>query len=340
MVDKIRFFKEQFGKLTYKYWDLVFHRPAKTSRDTLLKHKVCYVFLHDIEGNVLARGEIAPIIGLSCENWSQIDEAIREWIVGDFSNADKWPSSVHAAIDMLWQDIFPGPYPKSCLINGLVWMNQIDAMHKEAIEKHQQGFQCIKLKVGALHFEDELNLIKALRNEFGSDVTLRLDANGAWKANEAISKLDKLSKWKIHSIEQPIAAQQWDAMRELTRNSPIPVALDEELIGVDGVDMNNLLTTIKPHYLVIKPSLHGGFEKATSWIKAAENGGVDWWATSALESNVGLSHIYRWLGLFENELPQGLGTGHLYINNWNSPLELKGQQMEWNKLMNWKAPWN
>ena len=340
VVDKVCFFKKQFSQLTFKHWDLVFHRPAKTSRNTMLQHKVCYVFLHDNHGSVVAMGEIAPIIGLSAETWIQINDAIQDWINGDFTNASKWPSSIQSAIDMLWQDLFPKPYPKHCLINGLVWMNEIDAMYHEAIEKRRQGFTCIKIKVGALHFDDELNLIKALRNQFGYDVTVRLDANGAWKPEEAMRKLDALSKWNIHSIEQPIAAQQWQAMGTLSKNSPIPIALDEELIGVDLVNRDLLLEAIAPQYLVIKPSLHGGLDSSTKWIQSAQIMGVDWWATSALESNVGLSHIYRWLGQFNNPLHQGLGTGHLYKNNWDSPLQLNGQTMEWNNLLSWKAPWN
>jgi len=340
VVDKIRFIKEQFGQLSFKHWNLVFHRPAKTSRNTMLDHQVCYVFLKNEHGQVVARGEIAPIIGLSKETWSQIEDAIQDWINGEFSQAAHWPSSIHAAIDMLWQDLFPQPFPAHCLINGLVWMNDIDAMYKEALEKHQQGFNCIKLKVGALNFDDELDLIKALRNQLGSDVTLRLDANGAWTPNEAMSKLEALSKWNIHSIEQPIAARQWQALRGLCKNSPFPIALDEELIGIPSLEMQDVLKEIEPQYLVIKPSLHGGLDKSSLWIQAAEQRGIQWWATSALESNVGLSHIYRWLGQFNNPLPQGLGTGHLYTNNWESPLELQGESMNWNNLSNWKEPWN
>ncbi len=340
MVDKVCFFKEQFGQLTFKHWNLEFHRPAKTSRDTMFQHRVCYVFLHSDHGTLVAKGEIAPIIGLSLETWNQIDAAIHDWVNGDFAHASEWPSSVIAAIDMLWQDLFPEPYPQHCLINGLVWMNDINEMYLEAIQKRQQGFDCIKIKVGALNFDDELNLIKTLRNKLGSDFTLRLDANGAWLADEAMIKLDALSQWNIHSVEQPIAVNQWQAMRDLSKNSPIPIALDEELIGVNAVHAAQLLKEIEPQYLVIKPSLHGGLDRASNWIKAAESNGIGWWATSALESNVGLSHIYRWLGNFNNSLPQGLGTGHLYVNNWGSPLQLNGQFMEWNNFLKWKAPWS
>ncbi len=306
----------------------------------MLQHRVCYVFLHDEQGNVMAKGEIAPIIGLSIESWDQIEAAIQEWLRGEFSQADQWPSSLHAAIDMLWQDLFPKPFPQHCLINGLVWMNDLVSMHHEAIEKYKQGFRCIKIKVGALNFEDELSLIRSLRNQFGSDVILRLDANGAWKPSEAMTKLDALSKWSIHSVEQPIATEQWKDMRELSKNSPIPIALDEELIGVELMNIENVINEIEPQYLVIKPSLHGGLDRSIQWIQAAENKGIQWWATSALESNVGLSHIYRWLGQFHNALPQGLGTGHLYTNNWESPLQLNGEYMEWNNALNWKEPWN
>jgi o-succinylbenzoate synthase len=340
VVDKISFFKEQFRELTFKFWNLVFYRQARTSRNILREHQVCYVFLKNELGQIVARGEVAPIIGLSSENWSQINEALYEWENGDFSRACHWPSSVHAAIDMLWQDLFPNEIPKNLLINGLVWMNDVESMYNEALAKFNQSFRCIKLKVGALNFEEELNLIRLLRNQFGSDITLRLDANGAWKAEEAIIKMEALSKWNIHSIEQPIEARQWHEMSSLCKNSPIPIALDEELIGVGVDSMKDLLNEIEPQFLVIKPSLHGGLETSTKWIQASEQKGIQWWATSALESNVGLSHIYRWLGQFSNPLPQGLGTGHLYTNNWDSPLHLIGEYMHWNKNIAWREPWN
>jgi len=340
MVDKVSFFKEQFGQLNVKHWELLFKRPARTSRNTLLHHRVGYVWLNDDIGRVVARGEIAPIVGLSAESWSQIESAIHSWKNGDFQGVNQWPSSVKAAIDMLWQDLFPTPIPEQCLINGLIWMNEAKSMYLEALEKHQEGFRCIKLKVGALDFQEELKLIQSLRNQWGNDVVIRLDANGAWRPDEALEKLETLSHWNIHSIEQPIASGQWKAMRQLTQNSPIPIALDEELIGVGPQQMAELLDETKPQFLVIKPSLHGGFESANAWIDSAEKRGMDWWATSALESNVGLSHIYRWLGNFKNQLPQGLGTGHLYTNNWVSPLTLNGQFMSWNRQQEWRAPWS
>jgi O-succinylbenzoate synthase len=340
MVNKVRFFKEQFGELTIKHWNLDFKRPARTSRDVLTQHHVCYVFLHDSAGSVIARGEIAPIIGLSTESWDDVEKAIQSWMNGEFQDIHAWPSAVKAAVDMLWQDLFPSSIPKLCLINGLVWMNEVEAMFHEAMEKYHQGFRCIKLKVGSLDFADELSLIQSLRSRFGSDVVIRLDANGAWKLEEAISKLEALSQWNIHSIEQPIAANQWESMRFLSEHSPIPIALDEELIGREVADIDRILAVCQPEYLVIKPSLHGGFDMADEWIRAAQKRGIDWWATSALESNVGLSHIYRWLGNYQNDLPQGLGTGHLYTNNWDCPLQLNGQIMGWNAQQSWRAPWN
>jgi o-succinylbenzoate synthase len=340
VADKISFFKEQFSQLTFRNWDLVFKRPAKTSRNTLLKHRVCYVFLHDAKGSVMAKGEIAPIIGLSLESWDDIEKTIQDWNRGDFHDAANWPSSVKAAIDMLWQDLFSTTIPTRQKINGLVWMNEIDAMFQEAINKFKAGFQCIKLKVGALNFDDELILIQKLRSEFGSDITLRLDANGAWTPQEALSKLDALSHWNIHSIEQPIAARKWKEMQHLCKNSPIPIALDEELIGVSGNAMNQLLSEIAPQYLVLKPSLHGGLDGAAQWIHCAQQYNINWWATSALESNIGLSHIYRWVSGYQNPIPQGLGTGHLYINNWQSPMELNGEWMSWNDKLSWMEPWS
>jgi o-succinylbenzoate synthase len=340
VADKICFFKEQFSHLSFKHWNLVFKRPAKTSRNTLLEHRVCYVFLHDANGHIMAKGEIAPIVGLSAESWDQIEHVIEDWRNGVFLESENWPSSVKAAIDMLWQDLFPTIIPERQKINGLIWMNEIEAMHLEAISKFNEGFQCIKLKVGALNFNEELRLIQRLRNELGTDITLRLDANGAWSAQEALLKLEALSQWNIHSVEQPIAAKQWEEMRYLCENSPIPIALDEELIGISRSEMNHLLTEIKPHYLVLKPSLHGGLEGASQWIHCAQQYNINWWATSALESNIGLSHIYRWLGGYQNPLPQGLGTGHLYTNNWQSPLQLNGEWMTWDEKLSWKEPWS
>ena len=213
---------------------------------------------------------------------------------------------------------------KKLPINGLVWMDARDEMIRQVDEKLDAGFDCIKLKIGALDFEDELEVLKHIRTE-SSEVTLRLDANGAFSTNEVLSKLKRLAEFRIHSIEQPIAPRQEVAMRLLTDKSPIPVALDEELIGV--ADSRTLLESIRPQYIVLKPTLLGGLRQTADWISVAQSLGIGWWVTSYLESNVGLNAIAQFVGNYDVVLPQGLGTGKLYENNVESRLRIEGGEL-------------
>ena len=205
-------------------------------------------------------------------------------------------------------------------INGLVWMDTKEEMIRQVDEKLEAGFACIKLKIGALDFEEELEVLKHVRSE-SSDVTLRLDANGAFSTNEVLGKLRQLAEFNIHSIEQPIAPMQPVAMRLLTDKSPISIALDEELIGV--TDKRNLLESLRPQYIVLKPTLLGGFRQTAEWISIAESLKINWWITSYLESNVGLNAIAQFVGNYDVTLPQGLGTGVLYENNIESGLRIE-----------------
>ncbi len=209
-------------------------------------------------------------------------------------------------------------------INGLVWMNSFETMLAEARKKIQQGFSTIKLKVGSLDWEEELFLIRTLRSEFSPEkITLRVDANGAWNFGEALEKMQQLSAFSIHSVEQPIPPGRIQDMAKLCKESPLPVALDEELIGKpEDSHKYHILEEIQPAYIVLKPTLLGGLGQTHHWIKIAEEMGIDWWITSMLESNIGLNAIAQFAARYHPLLPQGLGTGGLYINNFDSPLEV------------------
>ncbi|MDB2606990.1 o-succinylbenzoate synthase, partial [Zobellia sp.] len=207
-------------------------------------------------------------------------------------------------------------------INGLIWMGEESFMHEQIAQRLEDGFRCIKMKIGAINFDSEIALLSSIREKYdASEIELRVDANGAFSPEDALQKLDVLSKFSLHSIEQPIKSGQFKVMGDLCSSTPLPIALDEELIGVFDVTKKELLLqTIKPQYIILKPSLIGGFKGCKEWIDIAERMNVNWWVTSALESNIGLSAIAQWTYALNNPLPQGLGTGSLYTNNFDSPL--------------------
>ncbi|MCM1021489.1 MAG: o-succinylbenzoate synthase [Muribaculum sp.] len=225
-------------------------------------------------------------------------------------------------------------------INGLIWMGNAEEMRTRIKSKIESGFMCIKLKIGGIDFNNELELLRYIRSEFSAqELTIRLDANGAFTQENALFKLDALSRYGIHSIEQPIKQGQIEAMSRICAQSPIPIALDEELIGCTSDSRKReLLSTIKPHYIILKPSLCGGFAQADNWIETARSLGIGWWATSALESDIGLNAIAQWTSLHNINLPQGLGTGNLYTNNIKSPLVQTGQVLKFNPEAQWKLP--
>lgn len=220
-------------------------------------------------------------------------------------------------------------------INGLVWMGDYRTMAARIRQKLDNGFRCVKLKIGGIDFNEELALLRLIRSEFGSDkVELRLDANGAFTSQNAFDRLDRLASFDIHSIEQPVKPGQWRLMADLCRESPIPIALDEELIGFHNDSWKHeMLETVRPHYLILKPALCGGFAQASRWIELARQYGIGWWATSALESNLGLDAIGQWVSQFAPTMPQGLGTGQLYANNIPSPVYVDGQYIARNPLL-------
>jgi o-succinylbenzoate synthase len=216
-------------------------------------------------------------------------------------------------------------------INGLIWMGGLDFMLQQIELKIREGFTTLKLKVGGLDFERECDILQYIRSKYFRDrITIRLDANGAFKGEDALYKLNQLAKFDVHSIEQPlpVGSPLWPAV---CRESPIPVALDEELIGVEDAEARRqLLDTLKPRYIILKPSLHGGLSGSAAWIELARSMGVGYWMTSALESNVGLNAIAQFTATRPVEVPQGLGTGALYQNNWASPLEVRAGHLHYN----------
>ncbi|MFW5759991.1 MAG: o-succinylbenzoate synthase [Cyclobacteriaceae bacterium] len=227
---------------------------------------------------------------------------------------------------------------RSIPINGLIWMGSQLFMLKQVREKVKAGFHCIKIKVGAIDFQSECDLLEFVREQYPKkNIELRLDANGAFAETEVFDKLQILTEFKIHSIEQPIAPGNYELMAEICAKSPIPIALDEELIGLFSHEEKiNMLKQIKPHYIILKPSLLGGFEACREWISLAESLGIGWWVTSALESNIGLNAIAQFTAEYDNPLPQGLGTGMLYQNNFPSPLVIDKGMLTYDKNISWK----
>jgi len=236
--------------------------------------------------------------------------------------------------------LFPSDFSSSKAginINGLIWMGNKQFMKDQIKQKIQQGFRCIKMKIGAIDFQTEIELLQSIRKEFSiEDIELRVDANGAFNPKEALEKLKVLSEYNLHSIEQPIKQGQLQEMAVLCDKTPLPIALDEELIGVfDVTNKRKLLQTINPQYIILKPSLVGGFQGSEEWIQLAKNKNIGWWITSALESNVGLNAIAQWTATLESEIPQGLGTGSLFTNNIESPLEVKNGYLHYKKNKSW-----
>jgi L-alanine-DL-glutamate epimerase-like enolase superfamily enzyme len=237
-------------------------------------------------------------------------------------------------------ELFPSAFTrgnKDIRINGLVWMGNEAFMKTQIEEKLNQGFTCIKLKIGAIDFEKELELLRYIRQHFDANtIEIRVDANGAFNSQEALEKLNQLAVFELHSIEQPIPKNNCDFMADLCKKTPIPIALDEELIGVfEASEKAALLKKIQPQYIILKPSLVGGYKGTLEWISIANSLNIDWWITSALESNIGLNAITQFTFTLQNPLPQGLGTGGLYTNNFDCPLEIDSGHIQYNTTKNW-----
>ena len=340
-------------KAHFQKYELQFKRPASTSRGVYNSRPVWFLFLE--EAGKTGIGECAPLPGLSPETPKQVEDLLTK-ICADPNHFIQQPdllqdvSSVRFGLETAWldlqnggkQQLFPSGFTtgkKGIPINGLIWMGDVNYMQTQIQEKLKTGFHCVKIKIGAINFEKELELLQTIRNEFSADdITLRVDANGAFKPKEALMKLERLAKLDIHSIEQPIAAGQWKAMAKLCKG-PIPIALDEELIGINKcIEKEQLLDIIRPQYLVLKPSLHGGFAGCNEWIELANNRNIDWWVTSYLESNIGLNAIAQWTFTKNANSHQGLGTGQLFTNNIDSPLEIRGEQLWYNPTKRFELP--
>lgn len=327
---------------------LVFKRPSRTSRAVMLDKDTFFVEVHDTHNPALRGiGEVALFRGLSSDDTPEFEQLLDSCCrhIHDIDVNTIESSAIRFGLETALADLRNGgsmqPFSTvdtfSIPINGLVWMNDRDTMTREASEKIGSGFRCIKLKIGGINFDDEVDILRHIRRHFGPDILqIRLDANGAFTPDNAMQRLDRLSKYDIHSIEQPIAPRQYDSMARICQESPIPIALDEDLIGITPDDAKSqLLQFIKPQYIILKPSLCGGFSQADKWIEAADSKHVGWWATSALESNIGLNAIARWVTTKSVTMPQGLGTGALYINNVNSPLEVVNAHLQYNGSCQW-----
>lgn len=293
-------------------------------------------------------GECAPLPDLSCDASPEYEKTLRalcdlfeEEGTIDYDRMQPYPSMLFGLETALRNletgsnALFDTAFSRGetgIPINGLVWMGSFDEMNARIEEKLNMGFTCIKLKIGAIDFDQELELIRRIRSRFSAnDVELRVDANGAFSIDDALYKLELLSQYAIHSIEQPIRQRQWGAMARLCRESPLPIALDEELIGANMKSMKEeLLNIIKPAYLVLKPSLHGGMRGVEEWIGLAKERRIRTWITSALESNVGLNAIAQFTAHVYGDnisMPQGLGTGLLFTDNIDMPIKIKGDRL-------------
>lgn len=342
-------------KAAYAPYRLIFKAPAGTSRGILL-HKDTYFLKVWDESNpeVYGLGECALFKGLSREDTPLYESKLREMCqniaLGKSTDLSEY-SSLQFGLETALCDLSNGgrrvvvdtPFvhgETTIPINGLVWMGSFDEMSARIEEKLSVGFSTIKLKIGAIDFESELELIRQLRGRFSSEtLTIRVDANGGFSPEEALPKLNRLAAYGIHSCEQPIKPNQWAEMRKICAESPIHIALDEELIGItDPMQMFMLLREIAPQYLIIKPSLMGGFAGAQEWLKMAKMTNTGAWFTSALESNVGLNAIAQVVAKFNPLIPQGLGTGALYTNNIESPLYQKADYLAYNPEGKWVLP--
>lgn len=333
--------------MTYEIEERTLHfkQPAGTSRGIYTTRQIWLVRLKD--GKREGIGECAPLPDLSCDaisDYAEVlarfcekfcqtgvldDEALRDYPSMRFGLETALLNLRHGAC--LFDTAFSHG-EEGIPINGLVWMGNYEEMLYRMEEKLEKGFRCVKLKIGAIDFDQELELVKHIRERFSfHEVELRLDANGAFPYEEALYKLELLSQYAIHSIEQPIKAGQWAYMADLCRESPLPIALDEELIGVNDPEMKAyMLHIIKPRYIILKPSLHGGMTGCREWIEAARDLGVGSWITSALESNIGLDAIAQFASHVYGDairMPQGLGTGQLFTDNIPMPLEIRGDQL-------------
>ncbi|WP_291097432.1 MULTISPECIES: o-succinylbenzoate synthase [unclassified Flavobacterium] len=340
-------------KATYHKYILQFKRPSGTSRGIMNEKETWFIILEN--NGKKGIGECGILRGLSVDDRPDYEAKLRWTCANIHLGKDQlWESliefpSIQFGVEMAFESLasespfllFPSEFTnstKSIPINGLVWMGEEVFMKRQIEEKLAEGFRCVKLKIGAIDFDKELQLLRYIRENFTPEqVEIRVDANGAFDVISALDKITQLAGFKLHSIEQPIQKNNTDSMSELCKITPIPIALDEELIGVFSLEeKEQLLQKIKPQYIILKPSFIGGFRGTQEWITLAEKYNIGWWITSALESNIGLNAIAQWTFLQHNLMPQGLGTGTLYSNNFDCPLQVSEGQLWYKKERDWE----
>ncbi|RSK44276.1 o-succinylbenzoate synthase [Hymenobacter perfusus] len=353
-------------QLRYSHRVLHFNFPARTSRGALTEHTAYYLHLSDTnQPEVTGIGEAAPLAGLSPDYRPDFVSAL-EGLVREFNRQQlydlrpeeaaglvgpEWPAlrfALETAV-LDWQNggrrvLYDNAFSRGeagLPINGLVWMGDAAFMRRQIEKKLTEGYDCLKLKIGGLDFAAELEILREIRAVAGPrQLTLRVDANGAFSPQEALPKLEQLARFQLHSIEQPIGAGQWHAMAEICRLSPVPVALDEELIGItEPAQQQELLDLTRPAFLILKPTLLGGLQASLNWVAQAESRQIGWWLTSALESNIGLNAVSQLAGSYATPgFPQGLGTGQLYHNNLAAPLHIHTGQLHYHPTGLWELP--
>ena len=340
-------------KATYHKYILDFKRPSGTSRGVMTTKETWFIVLES--NGKKGIGECGILRGLSADDRPDYEQKLH-WTCTNIHLGKEalWEAliefpSIQFGVEMAFQSLasetpfllFPSAFTKeqkSIPINGLIWMGEPAFMKQQIEEKLAEGFNCVKLKIGAIDFDKELELLQFIRANFDEkQIEIRVDANGAFELNKALDKLSQLAEFKLHSIEQPIQKNNTDRMAELCKTTPFPIALDEELIGVYKLeDKEALLVKIKPQYIILKPSFVGGFKGTKEWILLAEKHNIGWWITSALESNIGLNAIAQWTFLQQNSMPQGLGTGALYTNNFDCPLAVSKGQLWYRNNIKWE----
>ena len=350
-------------RLAYCPYTLHFREPGGTSRGILHEKQTYLLKLWDESTpEIYGVGESALFPGLSLEDPSRYEykliETLANIALGRETDLSRHPS-IQFGLEQAILDFsnggkgicFPSEFTEGkgdIVINGLIWMGNVEEMLRRIDEKLALGFHCLKLKIGAIDFREELKMIKSIREHFSPEtLEIRVDANGGFNMEQALPALNELHKYAIHSIEQPIKAGTPELMAFLCSISPVPFALDEELIGITSTqEKTALLDEINPQYIILKPALCGGFSGASEWIRLAEERNIGWWVTSSLESNIGLSALAQWVATLDVTMPQGLGTGNLFTNNFPSPLRLDGEKLRFDpdmlpldRSMFEKLPW-
>lgn len=338
-------------RLQFLPYNLIFKTPAGTSRGIMNEKITCIMRIFDESSpQQFGLGEAGIFPGLSPEADNRFFYKLMELQanirIGKPTDLSAFPS-LQSGLEQCIRDFaggckriyFDSPFVEGkspITINGLVWMGNYETMMDRLRQKIELGFKCIKIKIGAINWQNELDLIRHIRKTYSAnEVEIRVDANGAFNMDNVLPKLAQLAELDIHSIEQPIPAGHPELMHFLCDVSPLPVALDEELIGKFSFEQKKeTLDLIRPRYIVLKPSLIGGFSGAEEWINLAKERGIGWWITSALESSIGLNALAQWVATLDNPMPQGLGTGQLYTNNFPSPLFLDRDQLSYNPQAN------